>query len=89
MRIAHFADCLGMYAEVHGDGLPNLHLACAIPNTRYLEIIVVDDPVAERDEAGELGIDKDGCVTVPERPGMGWTVSVDELLRHPSLVSTA
>jgi L-alanine-DL-glutamate epimerase-like enolase superfamily enzyme len=81
MRIAHLADAFGMYVEVHGDGLPNAHLCCAIPNTRYYESFVVEDPRAEIEEAGELGIDAEGFVHVPDRPGVGWTVDPDELER--------
>jgi L-alanine-DL-glutamate epimerase-like enolase superfamily enzyme len=87
MRIAHLADAFGMYAEVHGDGLPNVHLCCAIPNTRYYEAFVVEDPVAENQEQGELGIDAEGYVHTPERPGIGWTVDADEIARAAVHVS--
>jgi L-alanine-DL-glutamate epimerase-like enolase superfamily enzyme len=81
MRIAHLADSFGMNAEVHGEGLVSAHLCCAIPNNRYYEAFVVEDPAAEHDERGELALDGDGCVRPPERPGVGWTVDADELAR--------
>jgi L-alanine-DL-glutamate epimerase-like enolase superfamily enzyme len=81
MRIAHLADSFGINAEVHGEGLASIHLCCAIPNTRYYEAFVVEDPVAESGERGELVLDGDGCVHPPERPGLGWTVDPDELAR--------
>ena len=37
LRVAHLAESFNMRAEVHGGGLPNLHLACAIPNNTYYE----------------------------------------------------
>jgi L-alanine-DL-glutamate epimerase-like enolase superfamily enzyme len=74
LRIAHLADAFGMKAEIHSDGLPNLHLACAIPNTSYYEIIVCDDPIVLRKE-----IDADGCVAPPNVPGIGETYDWEEL----------
>lgn len=79
IRIAHLADAFGMYVEVHGDGLPNVHLCCALPNTRFYESFVVEEPGAERLEQGELGIDDEGFVHAPDRPGIGWTADATEL----------
>jgi L-alanine-DL-glutamate epimerase-like enolase superfamily enzyme len=79
LRIAHLADAFGMYAEVHGEGLPSIHLSCAFPNTRYYEAFVIEDPRAEREERGELAIDAEGFVRAPERPGIGWRVEVADL----------
>lgn len=66
LRIAHLADAYHLRAEVHGGGLPNLHLACAIPNTSMVEVIVAGDPPKLR-----MDVDADGMVTVPEGPGTG------------------
>lgn len=82
IRIAHLADALGMYAEVHGGGLANLHLSAAIPNTRYYETLVVEDPRRERDEHGLLAIDDEGFVTVPSDPGIGTQIDPKDLLRR-------
>ncbi len=81
LRIAHLADSFGMYVEVHGGGYPNLHLALAVPNTRFFEILVVSDPAEERREQGELAIDEDGTVRAPSRPGIGWLVDLNEIQR--------
>jgi L-alanine-DL-glutamate epimerase-like enolase superfamily enzyme len=59
-----------------------LHLCCAIPNTRYYEVLVINDPKAERNEHGELGIDNDGYVHIPQRPGIGWQIDVGELAKE-------
>ncbi len=85
MRIAHLADSFGMYVEVHGDGLPNLHLCGAIPNTRYYEILVISDPKVEKEEQGELGIDSEGYVHLPQRPGIGWQIDANELAKKSFL----
>jgi L-alanine-DL-glutamate epimerase-like enolase superfamily enzyme len=67
LRVAHLAESFAMRAEVHGGGLPNLHLACAIPNTTYYESLVYSNPIEV-----EPGIGSDGCISVPDRPGIGW-----------------
>jgi L-alanine-DL-glutamate epimerase-like enolase superfamily enzyme len=67
LRIAHLAESFNMRAEVHGGGLPNLHLACAIPNTTYYESLVTTNPVIV-----EAGIGRDGCISPPNVPGIGW-----------------
>ncbi|MCC6703718.1 MAG: racemase [Thermomicrobiales bacterium] len=67
LRVAHLAEAFHMRAEVHGGGLPNLHLACAIPNTTYYESLV--DAV---EIVVEKGIGRDGCISPPDVPGIGW-----------------
>jgi len=67
LRIAHLAEAFNLRAEVHGGGLPNLHLACAIPNTTYYESLVTSNPIEV-----EAGIGPDGCISPPDAPGIGW-----------------
>lgn len=67
LRVAHLAEAFNMRAEVHGGGLPNLHLACAIPNTSYYESLVYS-----LDLEVEPGIGRDGCISPPDVPGIGW-----------------
>jgi L-alanine-DL-glutamate epimerase-like enolase superfamily enzyme len=74
LRIAHMADSFGIKAEIHGGGLANLHLACAIPNNSYYEIIVAGDPIFFEDE-----VDSDGFVTVSDKPGIGFEFDWREL----------
>jgi L-alanine-DL-glutamate epimerase-like enolase superfamily enzyme len=68
LRIAHLAEAHHLRAEVHGGGLPNLHLCCAIPNTTYYESLVYTNPITV-----EAGIGPDGCIAPPETPGIGWS----------------
>jgi L-alanine-DL-glutamate epimerase-like enolase superfamily enzyme len=70
MRVAHLASAYHMRAEVHGGGLPNLHVACAIPNTTYYESLVRTNPIKV-----EPGIGPDGCISPPGIPGIGWDAS--------------
>ena len=67
LRVAHIADAFHMRAEVHGGSLPNLHLACAIPNTTYYESLVTSNPIVV-----EPGIDSNGFISPPQTPGVGW-----------------
>lgn len=66
LRIAHLADAYQLRAEVHGGGLPNLHVACAIPNTTYYESLITTNPVLR-----EPLVDEKGMVTVPQTAGVG------------------
>ncbi len=67
LRVAHLADAHHMRAEVHGGGLANLHICCAIPNTTYYESLVYTNPIIV-----EQGIDSDGCISAPTAPGIGY-----------------
>ncbi len=67
MRVAHLAESFNMRAEVHGGGLANLAIACAIPNTTYYESLVRTNPIIVED-----GIGSDGCISPPDVPGIGW-----------------
>ncbi len=66
MRIAHTADSFRLRAEVHGGGLPNVHLCMAIPNTTYYESLVYTNPVVREDL-----VDSHGMVHAPVAPGTG------------------
>ena len=67
LRVAHLAEAFNLRAEVHGGGLPNLHLACAIPNTTYYESLVTANPIVV-----EEGIAPDGAISPPQVSGIGW-----------------
>lgn len=67
LRIAHLAESHHLRAEVHGGGLPNLHVCCAIPNTTYYESLVYTNPITV-----EAGIERDGMIAAPTGPGIGW-----------------
>lgn len=74
LRVAHLADCFQMSAEVHGGGLPNLHLAAALRNNSYYEAMVLTNPIHV-----EPGIDSDGHIRPPTEPGIGFPVDLDSL----------
>ncbi len=74
LRVAHLADAFKMKAEVHGGGMANLHLACAIPNNSYYEILVYHEPALYFHE-----VDSDGHIGPPELPGIGEVYDWDVL----------
>lgn len=69
MRTAHLAESFGIRAEVHGAGLPNIHLCMSIPNTTFYEALVMGNPV-HCDQA----VGSDGYVKAPSTPGIGFGV---------------
>ena len=65
LKVAHLAESYGMYAEVHGGGLANLHLGLAIPNNRYYEDLVIS--VEQVHDTASRGVPfKNGMVRLPE-----------------------
>jgi L-alanine-DL-glutamate epimerase-like enolase superfamily enzyme len=79
MKIAHAAEGFGLDIEVHKAGPAERHLVAAIRNTNYYESMLVhpkgvpfDPPVYKCDYKDTLdAIDKNGCVQVPQGPGLG------------------
>jgi D-galactarolactone cycloisomerase len=87
--LAQASGCL-MVPHTWGNGmglLANLHLAAAVPNCTHLEY--PHDPpsgwtAAARDQmlAEPLGIDADGFVHVPDRPGFGFVLDEERIEHH-------
>jgi phage pi2 protein 07 len=48
--------------------------------------LVINDPKAEREEQGELGIDSEGYVHIPKREGIGWQINAEQLAKEAVLV---
>lgn len=77
LRIAHLADAFQLRAEVHGGGMTNLHLACAIPNTTYYESLIWGNPV-ERESL----VDCHGIAHVSHDLGAGFAIDLAALERQ-------
>ena len=80
MKIAVLAEANGLDVELHGGGLAHRHCMASIRNTNYYELGLVHPKVsdgkspiyAERRWLDELdSVDGNGCVDVPEGPGLG------------------
>jgi len=90
MKLAHAAEGLGIDVEIHGAGLAERHCMAAMRNSNYYEMGLVHPkvsrfgpPIFKSDyQDGLDAIDKDGCVTVPEGPGLGVEYDWDFITRH-------
>ena len=80
MKIAALAEAHGLDIELHGGGLAHRHCMASIRNTNYYELGLVHPKVpstkppiyAERRWLDELdSVDANGCVDVPDGPGLG------------------
>lgn len=81
IKIAHIAEGFGVDAEVHAPGPARRHLMAALRNSNYYEMGLVHPKVtyarnqiyacSYRD--GLDAVDENGCVHVPDGPGLGVT----------------
>ena len=75
LKIAHLAESFGMQCEIHTTtmnymDLVNHHVSCAKPNCRYFEYFVPEDNY-RLPMKGDLPIDENGIIHVPNGPGVG------------------
>jgi L-alanine-DL-glutamate epimerase-like enolase superfamily enzyme len=75
IKIAHLAESHGMNCEIHTTTMGlmdvvNLHVSCAIKNCEYFEYFVPGETF-RFPMKGDLPIDSEGNITVPDRPGIG------------------
>ena len=91
MKIAHAAESLGIDIEMHGSGPDQRHCMAAIRNSNYYEMMPVVHPKMSSGQPsiyksdyrdGWDAIDKDGCVSVPEGPGLGVEYDWDFIMKH-------
>jgi len=74
LKVAHLAEAHGLRCEIHTAMGPmdmaNLHVACAIKNCEYFELLVPEEkftfPLNH-----SYPIDDTGTIRVPETPGIG------------------
>ncbi len=79
MKIAHAAEGLGMDVELHGAGPAQRHCMAAIRNANFYEMTLVHPKIHTFSHVPTLNgytdqldsIDEDGCVSVPQGPGLG------------------
>jgi L-alanine-DL-glutamate epimerase-like enolase superfamily enzyme len=91
MKIAHLAEAFNMNCEVHDaynalNNVATLHIAMAMRNCEYFEVIVIHPP-GEYDTAhlsygltDPIHIDSSGSAHAPTRPGLGYDIDW-ELIR--------
>ncbi|MEM7407076.1 MAG: enolase C-terminal domain-like protein [Pseudomonadota bacterium] len=90
-KLAQAADALGMDTEVHACGPAMRQLMAACPKSNYYEVNLVHPvignawslPVYTCGYSDELDcVDADGCVPVPDGPGLGVSYDWDYIARH-------
>jgi L-alanine-DL-glutamate epimerase-like enolase superfamily enzyme len=93
MKIAALAESHALDVELHGGGLAHRHCMAAIRNTNYYELGLVHPRVhntkpplyADRKWLDELdSVDAEGCVDVPEGPGLGVELDWSFINRYKS-----
>ncbi len=91
MKIAHAAEALGIDIELHGFGPAQRQCMAAIRNTNYYEMGLLhpkaqdlaDIPLYRGGYRDALdAVDSEGCVPVPQGPGMGVEVNWEWVERH-------
>lgn len=90
MKIAHASEGLGLDVEVHASNPPRRHAMAAIRNSNYYELALVhpdagpyNPPVYLNEYSDDLNsIDSDGCVPVPEGPGLGVEYDWSFITKH-------
>src|ERR687886_453284 len=88
IKIAHLAEAFGMHMEVHGGGVGNLHVLCAMatPGLYYerglLHPFVDYDETPAWLEAPIDPMDEEGNVHVSPLPGLGLDINFDYIRDH-------
>lgn len=90
LKIAHLGEALGVDVEIHACGPAHRHLMSAMRNSNYYEVALVgpDSPNAiapvylcgYTDQLNCVG--PDGCVPVPQGPGLGVTYDWEFIQAH-------
>ena len=89
MKIAHLAEALGLDLQVHASGPAHRHCIAALRNTHFYELALVGPgmpnavpPVYACGYSDQLdAVGADGCVPVPEGPGLGVVYDWDAIAR--------
>jgi L-alanine-DL-glutamate epimerase-like enolase superfamily enzyme len=91
MKIAALAEAHGLDVELHGGGLAHRHIMATLRNANYYELGLVHPKVmhtqapiyGEKRWLNELdSVDENGCVEVPEGPGLGVELDWDYIRAH-------
>ncbi len=88
MKIAHLCEAFGVRLEVHGNGVGNLHVLCAmgIPGEYYERGLLhpfldYEQPQPWLNELVDP-MDDEGYVHVSQKPGLGWDINFDYINDH-------
>ncbi|MDP7089835.1 MAG: enolase C-terminal domain-like protein [Dehalococcoidia bacterium] len=90
MKIAHAAEGLGLDVEIHASNVSRRHTMAAIRNSNYYEMALLHPDAGPHDAQvvlngygdGLEAIGPDGCVPVPEAPGLGVEYDWDYITKN-------
>jgi L-alanine-DL-glutamate epimerase-like enolase superfamily enzyme len=90
MKIAHAAEGLGLDVEIHASNAARRHTMAAIRNSNYYEMALLHPDAGPHDAQvvlngygdGLEAIGPDGCVPVPEAPGLGVEYDWDYITKN-------
>ena len=90
MKVAHATEGFGLDVEFHGGGLAHRHCIAAVRNTNYYELGLLHPlvaktkpPIYPAEFTDELAnIAAEGCVPVPQGPGLGVEMDWDYIESH-------
>lgn len=91
MKTAHFAEAIGLDVEIHAAGPAQRHCMGAVRNTNYYELGLLHPvhgnpllpPVYGPAYVEDLSaVGEDGCVDIPEGPGLGVDYDWELILGH-------
>lgn len=90
LKIAHLAELLGIDVELHACGPAHRHVMATLRNSNFYELALVGPkarnplpPVYACDYSDDLeAIGSDGCLPVPEGPGLGVAYDWDFIARN-------
>ena len=87
LKLIHLAQAFNLRMEVHGGGPHNMHVLCTMDNGWFYEWGLLH-PMVERylpfpwQKTLYDPLDANGCVRVPERPGLGDDIDFDYVREH-------
>jgi L-alanine-DL-glutamate epimerase-like enolase superfamily enzyme len=89
IKVAHAAEGFGLDVEIHAPGPAQRHCMASIRNANYYELGLVHPnapssgpPIYTNYSDSLDAIDKNGCVPVPEGPGLGVELDWDFIEKH-------
>ncbi len=92
MKVAHAAEGFGLDIEMHGGNIACQHCMAAVRNTNYLEGPGLVHPRVDTEPPDDLylrgyrggltSIDREGCVTITDGPGLGVELNWDFIEAH-------
>ncbi len=89
IKICHAAEGFGLDAEIHAPGPAHRHLMASIRNTNFYELGLLNPKATDNFDICYLdysdaidAVDQNGCVHVPDGPGLGVQLNWDYILKN-------